>query len=41
MGRWTKVEVMRDMDERTVVEEEWKNSGTTWTRNSFFEENGY
>ena len=32
---------MRDMDERTVVEEEWKNSGTTWTRNSFFEENGY
>ena len=29
------------MDERTVVQEEWKNSGTTWTRNSFFEENGY
>ena len=41
MGCRTKVEVMRDMDERTVVEEEWKNSGTTWTRNSFFEENGY
>ena len=40
MGCRTKVEVMRDMDERTVVEEEWKNSGTTWTRNSFFEENG-
>lgn len=41
MGSWTKVEVMSDMNERTVVEEEWKNSGTSWTRNSLFDENGY
>jgi hypothetical protein len=29
------------MEEKLVIDAERQNTGTTWTRNSFFEENGY
>ena len=29
------------MKEKDIVLSELKNSGTSWTRNPFFEENGY
>ena len=29
------------MTETEIVQSEWQNTGTSWTRNQFFEENGF
>ena len=37
MGGWTKME----MNEQEIITKELQNSGTSWTRNEFFDTNGY